>query len=289
MGEMDSEEELHRQDESVDFSSVDPYKATVSVRASRVRSRLVFTLLDAICVVAGYSVAQVTYFRDKAPGLYWQYLAAFLLTALVVTLVANHVFGLYGRMWRHAGVEEARQLILSAAVTVCVLVALYPLGKRARFEHVPLTVIVVGCMFSTVGMGVLRFHSRLFAWQRGARRVGMRVAIVGSRDAGAAAIREMLRSPGAGLVPVAVFDDDDRAHGLSMVGVPVVGSINDIPNAASRYTLQQVLLDDSQPTPGDSRKGPAGLRKGPPDHEGSPRREPSRRRHRAGSFVATGT
>ncbi len=107
--------------------------------------------------------------------------------------------------------------------------------------------IVVGCMFATMGMGVLRFHSRLFAWQRGARRVGLRVAVVGSRDAGAAAIREMLRSPGAGLVPVAVFDDDPRAHGLSMVGVPVVGSIGDIPNAASRYTLQQVLLTIPNP------------------------------------------
>jgi FlaA1/EpsC-like NDP-sugar epimerase len=227
--------------------TADPHRTNVAVRASRVRSRLVFTALDAVCVVAGYSVAQVIYFRDKAPGLYWQHLATFLVAALVVTLVANHVFGLYGRMWRHAGVEEARQLILSAAVTVSVLVALYPLGKGAQFERVPLTVIVVGCMFATMGMGVLRFHSRLFAWQRGARRVGLRVAVVGSRDAGAAAIREMLRSPGAGLVPVAVFDDDPRAHGLSMVGVPVVGTIDDIPNAASRYTLQQVLLTIPDP------------------------------------------
>ena len=98
-------------------------------------------------------------------------------------------------------------------------------------------------------MGVLRFHSRLFAWQRGTRRVGLRVAVVGSRDAGAAAIREMLRSPGAGLVPVAVFDDDARSHGLSMIGVPVVGSIDDIPDAASRYTLQQVLLAIPHPPP----------------------------------------
>ena len=224
-------------------------RSTVSVRASHVRSTLVFTVLDALCVIGGYSLAQITYFRDKAPGLYWQNLALFLVAALVVTLVANHVFGLYGRMWRHAGVEEARQLILSAAVIVCVLILFYPLGRRIRLEHVPLTVIVVGCMFSTLGMGILRFHSRLFAWQRGARRVGLRVAVVGSRDAGAAAIREMLRSPGAGLVPVAVFDDDVRAHGLSMVGVPVVGSIDDIPAAASRYTLQQVLLAIPNPPP----------------------------------------
>ena len=69
----------------VDPSPVNPHRTNVAVRASRVRSRLVFTLLDAICVVAGYSLAQVTYFRDKAPGLYWQYLIAFLAAALVCT------------------------------------------------------------------------------------------------------------------------------------------------------------------------------------------------------------
>ncbi len=237
-----------------DARSADPAgegqtRSSVAVRASRIRSRIVFTVLDALCIVAGYGVAEVTYFRDKPPAHYWQHFSSFILVALVVTLLANHFFGLYGRMWRHAGADEARQLVLSATVVVCVLVAAYPVGHRLKFEAVPVTVIVVGCMFTTAGMGLLRFHSRLFAWQRGSRRVGLRVGVVGSRDAGAAAIREMLRSPGAGLVPVAVFDDDTRAHGLSMLGVPVVGSIADIPASASRYTLQQVLLTIPNPPP----------------------------------------
>jgi FlaA1/EpsC-like NDP-sugar epimerase len=206
-------------------------------------------VLDLLCVFAGYGFAEVTYFRDKAPGLYWPHFATFFGLALVVTLAANHFFGLYGRMWRHAGAEEARQLVVSAATTLCVLLLIYPLARMTKVRLVPVEVIVVGCIFATMGMGLLRFHSRLFAWQRGGRRVGLRVAVVGSRDAGAAAIREMLRSPGAGLVPVAVFDDDTRAHGLSMVGVPVVGSIADIPEAASRYTLQQVLLAIPNPPP----------------------------------------
>jgi FlaA1/EpsC-like NDP-sugar epimerase len=224
-------------------------RPNVAVRASRVRSRMVFTLLDALCVVAGYGLAEVAYFRDKAPAHYWQHFLSFLLLTLILTLVANHVFGLYGRMWRHAGAEEARQLVLAATVVVCILVVFYPLARMVGLEMVPIIVIVVGCMFATMGMGVLRFHSRLFAWQRGSRRIGLRVAVVGSRDAGAAAIREMLRSPGTGLVPVAVFDDDVRAHGLSMMGVPVVGSITDLPQAASRYTLQQVLLAIPNPPP----------------------------------------
>ncbi len=224
-------------------------KTNVAIRASRIRSRLVFTLIDAFCVFVGYGLAEIAYFRDKAPGLYWEHFAPFLGVVMVLTLVANHVYGLYGRMWRHAGAEEARQLVLSAATVVSLLIVAYPLGRMGKVELVPVAVIVVGCMFATAGMGLLRFHSRLFAWQRGSRRVGLRVAIVGSRDAGAAAIREMLRSPGAGLVPVAVFDDDTRAHGLSMLGVPVVGTIDDIAGAASRYTLQQVLLAIPNPPP----------------------------------------
>ncbi len=230
-------------------SSSEHSRTNIAVRASRIRSRLVFTILDAFVIVGAYSLAEVTYFRYKAPAHYWQGFTTFLFVAVIITLAANRVFGLYGRMWRHAGADEARQLVLSASCVAGLLIVLYPLRGGAHIRHVPLTVIVVGCMFATAGMGLLRFHSRLFAWQRGSRRVGLRVAVVGSRDAGAAAIREMLRSPGAGLVPVAVFDDDTCAHGLSMLGVPVVGSIADIPNAADRYSLQQVLLAIPDPPP----------------------------------------
>ena len=91
-------------------------------------------------------------------------------------------------------------------------------------------------------MSLIRFQSRIFAWQRGSRGNGLRVAIVGSRDAAASAVREMIRHPDAGLIPVAVFDDDTSVHGMSLIGVPIVGSIRDIPAATSRYMLQEVLL-----------------------------------------------
>ena len=222
----------------------------VAILASRVRAALLFVILDAVCVVAGYGLAEVTYFRDRAPADYWLHFAGFLLVAaVVVTLLSQpalrplrtHVAPRRGRrgppappVRRHHAVRADRLLADRASLHI---------------ELVPPFVVVVGCMFTAAGMGVLRFHSRLFAWQRGSKRLGLRVAVIGSRDAGAAAIREMLRSPGAGLVPVAVFDDDARAHGLSLLGVPVVGSIDEIPEAASRYTIQQVLLAIPSPSP----------------------------------------
>jgi FlaA1/EpsC-like NDP-sugar epimerase len=212
------------------------------VWASRVRARLLFVLLDSVAVIVGYGFAEVVYLRDRAPAHYGLHLALFLLVALGVHLSAYQLFGLYGRMWRHAGIEEAREILLASATSLGALLALYPIGRPNGFMRVPLMVLIVGCTFVTMAVSVLRFHSRLFAWQRGARRIGLRVGVIGTRDAGAAVVREMLRNPRSGLVPVAVFDDDPSTHGLSLLGVPVVGAVDDIPAATSRYSIQQVLL-----------------------------------------------
>ena len=62
---------------------------------------------------------------------------------------------------------------------------------------------------------------------------------------------------------MAVFDDDRRAHGLSLLGVPVVGGIDDIPEAASRYTHPAGAAGHPLPLARAGRAGPAGLRSRP--------------------------
>jgi FlaA1/EpsC-like NDP-sugar epimerase len=233
---------------------VTPSRATrlsrqIAVSASRVRARLIFALLDAVCVVFAYSASEVFYWRHVAPSEYSWHFAVFVCIVVVVTLFSNRIFGLYGRMWRHAGLEEARQLVLSTATVALVLLIIYPVIRLAGYNLLHPSVVLVGLIFSALGMSVLRFHSRIFAWQRGSRGSGLRVAIVGSRDAAAAAIREMLRSPGAGLIPVAIFEDDASVHGMSLAGVPVVGGIADIPTSISRYMIQEVLLAMPDPSP----------------------------------------
>ena len=231
---------------SADHGSVPGSSGDVSrpivVLASQVRARLLFTVLDAICVVAAYSASEVFYWRNVAPSEYGWHYAIFVLIVVIVTLICNRIYGLYGRMWQYAGLEEARQMIYSMA-TVAAFLAVFSLVVRlAGFQLVHPSVVAVGLIFATAGMSLIRFHSRIFAWQHGSRGNGLRVAVVGTREAAATALREMLRHPDAGLIPVAVFDDDTSGHGKSLVGVPVVGRISDIPAATSRYQLQEVLL-----------------------------------------------
>ena len=121
-------------------------------------------LLDAFCIVAGYGLAEIIYLRDMDPGLYWQRLSKFVAVALIVTLIVNRVLGLYGQRRRDAWADKARRLAFSAAIVLCVLLAFYPLGRRFRFEQVPISVVIAGCVLSTVGMGLVRMSFRLVAW-----------------------------------------------------------------------------------------------------------------------------
>ncbi len=209
---------------------------------------MVFILLDIIVIVAAYGLAEAASLRDRAPADYLHKLVLFLAVTLVVQLIANWCFGLYGRIWRHAGIEEARNIVLSCLVTLCVLTVLYPLGFAEKITRVPFLVLPLGCLLTMLGIGVLRFHSRLLGWQRANRGMGLRIGVIGSRDAGAAVVRGMLRNPSAGLFPVAVFDDDKRTHGYSLMGIPVVGSIDDIPAAVAKLQIQQILLAVPQPS-----------------------------------------
>ena len=116
----------------------------LSVLATKVRSRMVFILLDVAVILAAYGLAEAASLRDRAPADYMHKLVVFLAVTLTVQLIANWCFGLYGRIWRHAGIEEARNIVLSCLATLVVLTALYPLGFAEQHHTGPVPRPAVG-------------------------------------------------------------------------------------------------------------------------------------------------
>ena len=148
---------------------------------------------------------------------------------MLTVVVSNLVWGLYGQLWRHASLYEALQLVKSGTTAMVVLL-LIEWGPR----HVPISVVVTGTVTATFLMGLLRFQSRLFSFRRSLDQPGLGVVVIGAGDAGAALVSDMLHSPRAGFRPVAVLDEDLNRHGRSFRGVPVAGSIADLPRVVER-------------------------------------------------------
>lgn len=212
--------------------------------AARVRVDLPFALLDAAFVAVAFGIVLMLRFDGSVPERYWGQFVRALPLIILVTLAMNWLWGLYGQLWRHASVLEARRIILSTLSTTLVLIAVMVIGTRL----VPLSVVGLGCLLYTLLAGATRFQSRLFALQRErADQPGLRVIILGAGESGASLVREMLRTPRAGLIPIAMLDDDPRTHGRQCMGVPVLGPVSALPRVAADELVHQAVLAVADP------------------------------------------
>ena len=212
--------------------------------AARIRVDLVYVAVDAACIAIAFGACLLLRFDGAVPDHYLLQFVTTLPLIVGVGLAMNWLWGLYGELWEHASVLEARRIILATVSTGAVLTAVMIIGPRL----LPLSVVGLGCILYTALSGAIRFRSRLLSLQRvHSDQPGLRVVILGAGESGATLVREMLRSPRAGLIPVAILDDDPRTHGRHCQGVPVLGPVASLPRVAADVPLHQAVLAVADP------------------------------------------
>ncbi|MGH8773875.1 MAG: polysaccharide biosynthesis protein [Jiangellaceae bacterium] len=205
---------------------------------SRLRLDLPLAVLDAMLVIGSFMSLLAVRFDGTIPANYSERLFSFLPIVVVIHLAANLGWGLYGQIWRHASVAEARRVVLAGLTAGAVIFLLNPLQGLP----LPRSVALFGAVVATMFIGLVRFQSRLFGWRRKIDRSATRVAVIGAGSAGASIVRELRRTAGSGLTPVVVVDDDPRKQGRSLLGVPVVGHTASIEHVVERYRAHEVLV-----------------------------------------------
>ncbi|HEX6569051.1 MAG TPA: nucleoside-diphosphate sugar epimerase/dehydratase [Acidimicrobiales bacterium] len=211
---------------------------------SRLRSDLPLAVVDLMLVAGSFLVLLALRFDGDIPSQYQSRLFKFFPVIILVHLGSNLAWGLYGQIWKHASVAEARRIVFAGATAGVVIFVVNP----TRAFPVPRSVALLGAFLATMVMGAARFQGRL------RRRAGAsspdahaatRVVIVGAGDAGASIVREMRRQAETAetdRVPVAIVDDDPRKQGRSMLGVPVVGDTANLPEVVQYFRGDEVLI-----------------------------------------------
>ncbi len=209
----------------------------VAQRATRMRIAALMVVLDITLVVGIYTTLVVLRFDASIPEGYWAGFGWFVVFAALLHVTLNAFFGLYSAIWRYASLNEARRVLLAGGSCLVVLCG-YSLFDRSA---VPLSLPIVGGVFTTGAIGLLRFQSRLFAYRRNlpGERI-RRVAVIGAGSGGAQIVRSMMHSEGHPYQPVCFVDDNDLKVGMRMLGLPVYGPIANIGELADE--VDTVLL-----------------------------------------------
>jgi FlaA1/EpsC-like NDP-sugar epimerase len=215
----------------------------VAQRLVGLRADYTYAATDAVLMSASYLLVYLITIGTQNPSLGGLFRVA--IVAPLVHLSCNVAFGLYGRVWQHAGIDEARRLIMAGAAAIVVLiVAAWALGRLSA------PIVVLGPTVATLITGTSRFRARLFAWHRGRRKhVGAPVVVVGAGRTGAAVVRDLLDNPQGGYAPIAIVDDDVRLHHKTIVGIPIIGKLDALPAFATATAISQIVLAVPSATP----------------------------------------
>ena len=215
---------------------------------ARARVDLSFAVIDAVVVALGYTAALVLRFMDVqgiAPN-WWRGFAVILPVIIGIHLVANLIFGAYGHVWEFASVEEAMRLIIAAIAAGGALIGLVLAAEAAAGSDgrlVPIMVIVLGSGLSLAGMGVLRFRSRMFSFHRSGQRDRAATLVVGTGRT-AVDLARTARSHDSALHVVAFVSTSGDTSTRRLAGLPVMGTIKDVPELVELLNVEQVVIAD---------------------------------------------
>lgn len=217
--------------------------------------RLVSVVVHLALFIVAQAGAFALRFEFSIPADYLPLATVWLAVSLGIHLAVFSVFGMFSGMWRYTGANDLIALAKSAALSTLVFAGFIVLGG---FRSYPRSILVIEFLLTMMLVGGLRFGVRSL-WQLAStvaqKREGKarRVLIVGAGDAGEMLAREMLKTHGGRFEPVGFADDNAAKRGARIHGVPVLGTIADVPELAKRHAVEEVVVAIPSATGRDMR------------------------------------
>ena len=201
--------------------------------------RLVEVVVDFLVICGSFLAAYLL----VVGGTGTEYERSVFLSALPILLATRYVFfvalGVYRRVWRFATARDvvaiAAGCVASAVVAYALLVALRPIGSFPAVE-----IFVVDAVLATLLVGASRLTLRLLPELRGHRLDRRRVLVVGAGTAGRGLARELRESHEARVV--GFLDDNPRVRRRRILGISVVGSLDEAERAIASTRADEVLV-----------------------------------------------
>ncbi len=150
-------------------------------------------------------------------------------------------FGLYQGVWRFASLPDLKRILKAIGVSTLAIAAILLMFRP--FGVVPRSVLILNPIFLVLMMGGSRLAYR--AWKEHrlygfSRLQGKPVFVMGAGEAAIALVKDLQRSKDWQVI--GLLDDDTSIHGRQLMGVKVLGSINDISKLSLDYEVQHVIV-----------------------------------------------
>lgn len=203
-------------------------------------------VLDLILINASLILAYFLRLEDIFTNpLYIKYvneIPKLIIIASVVKLAIFIIFKLYSSLWKYAGAYELSNIILALLVSNTFMLGYVFLTQTP----IPRSIFIITFFIDCFSIGALRLGYRVF--RRMIRgdilliKTTKKILLIGAGDAAASLINEYHLHPELKSTPVAIIDDSRGKQNKKLIGVPILGTRNDIVRVAEEKQIDEIVM-----------------------------------------------
>ncbi len=175
-----------------------------------------------------------------------------LLFFVIIKLAVFGLFKQYRGWWRYAGISDLLGILRASLVSTFIIVVLwYAFISTTAIRQALKAITEVGQsvfmadMFATVlllaglRMVIRLYYEEFRTEERGPMK---RFLIVGAGNAGEELLRAIHRMPVAQYDVVGFIDDDARKQGMFIYGLPVLGTVEELPKICRDRNIEEIAI-----------------------------------------------
>ncbi|WP_416147685.1 polysaccharide biosynthesis protein [Salipaludibacillus sp. HK11] len=153
--------------------------------------------------------------------------------------VFAHVFKLYKKVWSYASIQELSAIFMAVSLTIATLAVIQLIG----FQTLYLRTLLVTWMLHILLIGASRFSWRLYRdTKMKVDKNKKRTLIIGAGNGGTLVARQLVNSEKSELQPVAFIDDDHSKQHLELMGIPVLGRLEQLPSVVADKKIEHIII-----------------------------------------------
>ena len=208
------------------------------------RHRLWQLLVDGAIVALSWWLAFQLRF-DHGPPIYYQHLLSqTILLVVAIKLIVFIAFGFYNRWWRYVSIRDMWATVRGVVVACLIADVTVYLVSPVHGVRLPRSIAATDLLLTLAFVAGSRLLTRTVVERPGLNVVarGKEVVVVGAGDAGRVIVQEMQRSRMLNYTPIGFVDDDPRKRHTRIMGVRVLGAIDELPRILREHRPDEVLI-----------------------------------------------
>ncbi|MFL5958751.1 MAG: polysaccharide biosynthesis protein [Gaiellaceae bacterium] len=201
-------------------------------------------VVDAAIVAGSWWLAFELRFDHGLNVPYRHLLERTILVVIGIKLVVFIAFGFYNRWWRYVSIRDMWATARGVAAACLVADVTVYLVNPVHGVRLPRSIAATDLLLTLALVAGSRLLARTVIERPGLTMVarGKEVLVVGAGDAGRVIVQEMQRSRMLNYTPIGFVDDDPRKRHTRIMGVRVLGTIDELQRILREHRPDEVLI-----------------------------------------------